>query len=295
MKVTLDVFSGRENPSFYLGEKDAQSLLERVANKSVLRDIDHQSQLGFSGFKIEPTSDDQLPEGIPESFYIGKELAAGFSAEGRKHPLLSGSDSSEAFQFLLSKAGKTVEDKVLEYIKTDISRYEKGPQAMPETAPAEDIELKNIIAKAPCIIANTAYNPAFWNTPATQPHNNCYNYAMNFRSNTFAQPGRKTGHMYTSFDCVNMGNAASSDGCKPTCSGSSKLVALVIWPGVDFHWYRRHSNGFWGHKPGSTAARNWDNSNKIIDGTVRTPANCNRGNYTIFCGYRFSPTGMQVS
>src|SRR5436190_24060517 len=101
MKVTLDVFSGRENPSFYLSDKDAQSLIERVANKSVLRDVEHQSQLGFSGFKIEPTSDDQLPEGIPESFYIGTALAAGVSGNGRKHPLLSTAETNETFNFLL--------------------------------------------------------------------------------------------------------------------------------------------------------------------------------------------------
>jgi hypothetical protein len=41
-------------------------------------------------------------------------------------------------------------------------------------------------AAVACVIQNTAYNPAFWNTPSVQPHNNCYNYAMNFRSNTFA-------------------------------------------------------------------------------------------------------------
>jgi hypothetical protein len=42
---------------------------------------------------------------------------------------------------------------------------------------------------------NTAYNPGFWNTPAVQPKNNCYNYAMNWRSDTFAQPGRISGHV----------------------------------------------------------------------------------------------------
>lgn len=295
MKVTLEVFSGRENPTWYLDEKEAKSLLERVANKSVLRDVDHQSQLGFSGFKLEATSDDQLPDGIQESFYIGKDLATGVAAPAGNRPMLSRAEASETFNFLLSKAQGAVDEKVLEYLKNDIQQHEKGIEKASEAQPAEDTELKSIITKAPCIIANTAYNPAFWNTAATQPKNNCYNYAMNFRSNTFAQPGRKTGHMYTAFNCANVGNAATSDGCKTTCSGSSKLVALVIWPGVDFHWYRRHSEGFWGHKPGSTQARNWDNSNKKIDGTILTPANCNRGNYTQFCGYRFSPTGMQVS
>ena len=61
------------------------------------------------------------------------------------------------------------------------------------------------------------------------------------------------------------------------------LVALVVAPGpgfIDFHWYRKSSEGFWSHKPGSTAARNVDNSNRIIT----DPATCNRGPYTQFCG-----------
>jgi hypothetical protein len=295
MKVTIDIFSGRENPSFELNEKDAKSLLDRVAGKSVLTDAEHHADLGFSGFKIEASSDERLPEGVSDSFYIGKELAAGISADGRRHPVLTASETTDAFTFLLSKAGKALDDNIADYITGDIKQYTKDAQKATQAAPAEDKEMKDIIIKLPCIIANTAYNPGFWNTPATQPKNNCYNYAMNYRSNTFAQPGRKTGHMYTSLDCTSVGNGATSDGCKPLCSYKAKLVALVIWPGVDYHWYRRHSEGFWGHKPGSTAARNTDSSNILIDGTVRTPFNCNRGPYTIFCGYRYSPVGMIVS
>ena len=93
--------------------------------------------------------------------------------------------------------------------------------------------------------------------------------------------------------CANVATAANWDGCKATCSGGNKTVALVIWPNVDYHWYRLHSNGFWGHKPGGTAARNTDNSGNVIGGALN-PQNCNRGNYTVFCGYRYSPTGMKV-
>jgi hypothetical protein len=103
--------------------------------------------------------------------------------------------------------------------------------------------------------------------------------------------------MYSAINCAEVGAAADRDGCKTTCSGSNKNVALVVslTPGfVDYHWYRRHSEGFWGHKPGGTAAKNTDNSGRIIDGRVRTPANCDRGPYKYFCGYRFSPTGMKV-
>ena len=75
--------------------------------------------------------------------------------------------------------------------------------------------------------------------------------------------------------------------------GRTRTPALVVWPGYDFHWYRLHTNGFWGHKPGHTAARNTDNQGRVIGGALN-PQNCNRGPYTAFCGYRFSPVGMRV-
>jgi hypothetical protein len=60
--------------------------------------------------------------------------------------------------------------------------------------------------------------------------------------------------------------------------------------------------GLWRHKPDQTAARNTDNSNRVIV----NPETCDRGRYTHFCGYflhvsdpgaqdpivrQFSPTG----
>jgi hypothetical protein len=59
------------------------------------------------------------------------------------------------------------------------------------------------------------------------------------------------------------------------------IIALVIDPGTDYHWYRKDKNGKWTHKPGGTAATNLDNSgNPITD-----PETANRGGYTDFCGY----------
>ncbi|MEQ8214119.1 MAG: hypothetical protein ABRQ35_09505, partial [Smithellaceae bacterium] len=38
------------------------------------------------------------------------------------------------------------------------------------------------------------YSPAFWNDGGTvQLNNNCYNYGNNKRTDTFAQPGRRSG------------------------------------------------------------------------------------------------------
>jgi len=132
------------------------------------------------------------------------------------------------------------------------------------------------------------YEPAVWNDAnGIQYNNNCYNYGCNIQTGTFAQPGRGTGHMYSSIDCTQVGAGAVSDGLVGTdcdqgcgCAKCCHQVALVIAPGWDFHWYRRDSNGHWSHKPGGTAATNLDNSGNIIT----DPRTANRGAYTIFCG-----------
>lgn len=298
MVITLDIFSGRPNPSWKLSEKNAQQLLERVADKSLAPLDSVENKLGFRGLTVSAVSDEQLPDNVTDSFRLGGSFAADFIEKESKFSALNANETDEAVKWLLSTGKHAVDEKVMAYIQDAIVLDQQGTASFP-AEPAEDEEtlqdLESLSAAAACIIQNTAYNPGFWNVPAVQPYNNCYNYAMNNKTNTFAQPGRISGHLYpTPISCAGVGNAANWDGCKTTCSGSNKNVALVVWPGVDYHWYRRQSNGFWGHKPGSTAARNTDNSNRIINGTTLTPQNCNRGPYTNFCGYRFSPTGMQV-
>ena len=68
-------------------------------------------------------------------------------------------------------------------------------------------------------------------------------------------------------------------------------MALVVDPGYDYHWYRHQRGGFWGHKPGSTAARNVDNSNVVI----ANPETCTRGGYTDFCGYFYAGRSVVIN
>jgi hypothetical protein len=131
------------------------------------------------------------------------------------------------------------------------------------------------------------YEPAWWNVPSRQPFNNCYNYATNYRTDTFAQPGLAAGAEYTSLTCASVRPAAIADklidapNADNTCHSNGHLVALVIWPGVDFHWYRKGRNGAWSHKPGGTPVTNLDNSgNHIPD-----PRTADRGGYTDFCTF----------
>src|SRR5205823_4712893 len=79
-----------------------------------------------------------------------------------------------------------------------------GGGAGPDAAPLTDVT---------CQIELAVYNPGFWNNnPTTLHNNNCYNYASNRKTNTFAQPGRGSGHMYTALTCAAVTQAALSDG-----------------------------------------------------------------------------------
>jgi len=123
-------------------------------------------------------------------------------------------------------------------------------------------------------------------TQNIRTRNNCYNYANDKITYTFAQPGRGSGQMFTAIDCGNVGAAAQRDGQIPVASASSTpaqghFIALVIWPGRDYHWYRLDSNAMWSHKPGQTPARNTDSSDRPIS----DPSSCDPGPYTAWCGY----------
>lgn len=295
MIITLDVFSGRPNPSWKLSDKKGRELIERVAGRA-LADAGHgDNVLGYRGIVVAAVGDDSLPPQMPGTFRIGGAPAAGQSTDASHGAALTADEIDDSVRWLLKTGEHAIADAVMAVVvdEIELARQTLSQPPAAEAATADHDALMEVVAAA-CILANTAYNPAFWNVPAVQPKNNCYNYAMNNRTDTFAQPGRYSGHPTSVMACAQVGAAANWDGCTAVCNGSNKNVALVVWPGVDYHWYRRHSEGFWGHKPGQTAARNTDNAGQLINGTTRTPANCDRGPYTNFCGYRFSPTGMKV-
>ncbi|MGE5340551.1 MAG: hypothetical protein ACM3SY_03630 [Candidatus Omnitrophota bacterium] len=139
------------------------------------------------------------------------------------------------------------------------------------------------------------YAPAYWNdNDVIQSENNCYNYANNKRTDSYAQPGRAGGRMYTSMDCAEVGLGATTDDLEQTSRNSKPRngktkIALVVWPGVDFHWYRQDSDGKWSHKPGQSEATNLDDSGKVIT----DPEMADRGPYTIFCGYFLTCSDVQ--
>jgi len=150
----------------------------------------------------------------------------------------------------------------------------------------------------PCAFEMLPFDAAPWNDPAFKPTNNCYAYAANKRASypSKPQPGIGSGAMFSSLTGPDVAAAAKRDGahdvgdCFPDSEAPRMLVALVIWPGNDYHWYRKHPD-CWGHKPGSTDARNVDSSGVVIT----NPETCNRGPYTEFHGYMLIPKSQKVA
>lgn len=143
----------------------------------------------------------------------------------------------------------------------------------------------------------TKYEPDRWNKDPVLSSTNCYAYAANDPDGHppgKPQPGEHSGAPFANVDAKSVGDAAVRDGMvrapsPPVPKPGYNVVALVIDPGVDYHWYRLDDNGFWSHKPGNTAARDVDASgNKITD-----PETANRDygypNYSEFGGYFYVP------
>jgi hypothetical protein len=289
LRVTIDAMSGVANPSFIVDGSDAQELLGEISrNRGAVTDRDAgHTGLGFRGVLVELLTDETATAtNLPSEFKIG---GGGSQSDGkgleivdriirsmRKYTSSSHlTDSPVPFdqgleQYLL----KLVDDAVPRVLNSSPDGAAPAPTLSDTT----------------CLIEKGKFNPGFWNTPAVQPHNNCYNYASNFRTDTFAQPGKGAGSQYTALTCPEVSRAALADGCHkrfdcfPDAEKPRWLMAMVVAPGYDYHWYRLQQEGFWGHKPGATAARNVDNSGEVI----MNPETCARAPYTNFCGYFYS-------
>ncbi|WP_417414842.1 hypothetical protein [Hoeflea sp.] len=277
--VTVDMFSGLENPSFVIGDDESRNILSGLeANQSRLAELPRPSVLGYRGFRVSHIGeqDKQTPElfasrGAEETFQVY--------------------DLPEIEKQLIELSGQALRDDDLKSLL--FAEFERTSGI----GWAETLA-KTQVKCPPCNAADApAYNPGFWNQPNRQPYNNCYNYANNQATNTFAQPGRATGNPITALSCKGVQPSAQSDGLIPAAGFAGQLkpgqgwyVALVIWPGRDYHWYRQDNVGCWSHKPGQTAARNTDSSgNAIAD-----PKTCDRGPYTAFCTYMITGSWVTI-
>jgi hypothetical protein len=287
LRVTLDVFSGRTNPQYVLEGPEADAVLRDISrNRGVVTDAaDGSGVLGFRGAIVELLADD-LADGLPSALRVGGPGATddskGKEIAERLVRLMEGKPSETD-----QGAFDGVQDYIAGLLKSSRTTTTPDRHLGAPTAPAA-----GDVLDVTCQIERSKFNPGFWNAGDVIRLNNCYNYASNWRTNTFAQPGKGAGAQYTALSCAEVTRAALADGCHrrydcfPESEKNRWLMALVVAPGRDYHWYRSHTlaEGFWGHKPGGTQARNIDNSGRVIV----NPETADRGPYTHFCGYFYS-------
>jgi hypothetical protein len=285
--ITIDIYSGRPNPVVELRGKDAQRALERLRPVRRLekgeKGLPREPTLGYRGLIIEQIGEVSL--GLPRVFRLAHGDLFG--------PRLAHRAADEMFEdFVCGSTGPIrkleLGKKFPDFVKKEIERF-------------KDVRLKwpprpwPWPTKTPCRCA-PLYEPAWWNNGGQkQWHNNCYNYATNYRTDTFqvtwdgSQPGAAAGAIYSALTCASVQPAAVADGLIGSSTANNKcpkeghLVALVIAPGNfrDFHWYRKGRNGYWTHKPGGSPVTNVDNSGAGIS----DPRTADRGPYTTFCTF----------
>ena len=277
VRITVDIFSGRPNPVIELDGTEADEVLRRLRpgrRLSGREAAEPESILGYRGLIIEQIG--AVSGGLPERFYHVHGNLFG--------PRLAHRAEDEHFEDFISGTMGPLRRLALGEGFPDLFRkeVERSKEARGEHKKKEHHKRRPHHCKF-----GPLYEPASWNVPQRQPFNNCYNYATKYRTDTFAQPGLAAGSMYTALNCPSAGQAAVKDDLINTLNANNKcpkeghLVALVIWPNVDFHWYRKDRGGFWSHKPGSTPVRNVDNSNHPIP----DPRTADRGPYTNFCTF----------
>lgn len=276
IRVTIDLFSGRKNPEVEFTGKRLQDVVERLSPtrkmKPELLGLPPMPILGYRGLIVEQMG--RPVENLPRAFRVvdGRAYGPGFAQI----------IADEAFEdFVCRDLPKGLPPGSV--IIKEMERYRTAIDFLSKLH-VKDHVVWTVVDKCKCA---PVYEPSWWNVTVRQPYNNCYNYATNYRTDSFAQPGEAAGAMYTSLSCDSVKAAAVKDelvdspGADNACPLEGHLVALVIWPGADFHWYRKGPDGLWSHKPGGTAVTNLDNSGN----TIADPRAADRGPYTEFCSF----------
>ncbi|MEV0616297.1 hypothetical protein AB0I81_23480 [Nonomuraea sp. NPDC050404] len=305
LKVEADIFSGRSNPEWVLDETESFDVLRAVANRrGVVAELDSGRQgLGFRGLTLS-VMDDSAGEryDLPTRFRIAgggsADEAHGFEIAERLIAGMPVDDQAEAAESVMSAGVRDLlRDQLANPPFASAPQERSGPLYTRDEPGTGDPEAGGVSAAAACAYWATAFNPGFWNDDSyVRQNNNCYNYAVNRRTNTFAQPGRASGFT-AAMSCPSVRQGALLDGahqwghCFPGGTGGIWVMALVVAPGFDYHWYRYSAEGFWGHKPGGTAAKNTDNNGALIT----NPSTAARGPYTNFCGYFQAAYTMRIS
>ncbi|KAL4219739.1 hypothetical protein ACF0H5_020153 [Mactra antiquata] len=253
-QVTLDVYSGREDPKWEIDHTSPfYSRIEKTYKSVPSTPL--CNHLGYRGFLVKTTR-----------------------TYGRKGSWTVGCNRNKELEdMLLKSCPHSLRKAVIDAVTK--ATHGKGKYKLPRR-PQKRKKVDNQVC-------TTRFEPHVWNVMEVIEDNNCYNYATNRRTDTMAGPGRGSGSEVFEEDeiyaepvlagCVRDG-LTRLNGPNP---GDECLMVLVIWPGYDYHFYRLDDNGFWSHKPGETEAKDTDEDGERI-GNIEE---ANHGLYTVFAGY----------
>ncbi|MFJ5774580.1 hypothetical protein [Streptomyces sp. NPDC093094] len=316
IRITLDIFSGRNNPCWEVRDLDQEreTVEDFARHQSALGDIGSGfTGLGFRGIKVDFTSDVKIA-GLPSSF----ELAGGgaqdpFASAGLADRVLDtaphGSHDTdvtdaETKEYWLAMRA-TAREEISRATRrgfTETQTFEPLYRQEDDGLAAEaEKQLRELNQRsATCAWDAAPFQPDFWNQSSVQPYNNCYNYAVNIRTDTRAKPGRYHGFQISPW--VTGSEVAAGvfkDGlnvwgtCQP--EGNNRVIVAMVTgafsTGVrDFHFYRLDIGGHWSHKMAENMARRTDNSGIPIT----NPYLCDRGIYTEWNGFFQSHNSVRI-
>jgi hypothetical protein len=281
LQITIDAYSGRPAPTVTVDGPEAEELFKRLAPAKRVPPREARELpewiLGYRGIRFEVVGERR--QELPPRFRLAGGLLTGpklrhVPADPNVEDFICGSTGPFRLAQIPSEELEAIRERLHEVIGIDWWHFR--PPKWP--------------VRISCRCA-PLYEPNWWNDPSRQPHNNCYNYGTNYRTDTFAQPGRASGQQYPwPITCAGVRPAAIRDdlidnpNANNRCPDEGHLVALVVAPGpgfIDYHWYRKGRNGLWTHKPGGGQATNLDNSGN----TISDPRTADRGSYTDFCTF----------
>ncbi len=296
LRITIDLFSGRPNPSVVVTGMEEREIRERLGTAATAGGRARTTKparpsppvLGYRGLVVEPLADDEQPGARAGTRRRAVRAAAPAAALRVARGIVQRAGLAAAVRdpgiedHVLSPAGPFhgagFAPRFFDHLAHELARSRRA-QAVSRAS--------RVAAGEPdgCACA-PLWEPEWWNDGGPhQLNNNCYNYATNYRTDTYAQPGKANGAIYAAMTIAAVSGGALADALlaapvKNKCPKKGHLVALFLYE-YDFHWYRKQRSGYWTHKPGGDLATQVDNANALI----ADPRTADRGPYTDFGGF----------